>query len=121
MTKRIPVCDAGDLQPGERTIIEHRGREIGVLNVEGSLYAIENTCPHLGGPVCTGKVGKEVEAELVGTGRRPKEQFGDMPTVACPWHGWEFRLETGEHVGDPSVGVRTYDVEMIDETVYLKL
>jgi nitrite reductase/ring-hydroxylating ferredoxin subunit len=121
MTERVSVCAAADLPEGERTIVEVGGREIGVFNVDGEYYALENDCCHLGGPVCTGKVSREIEAEFPGPGKRVKEQFSDNPTISCPWHGYEYELSSGEHIGVGEPVVDTFDVGVEDGTVYVSL
>jgi nitrite reductase/ring-hydroxylating ferredoxin subunit len=39
----------------------------------------------------------------------------------CPWHGWEFDLDTGRHCGDPKYRLRPIDVRVRDERVYVTL
>src|SRR5207245_179427 len=55
--------------------LQAEGLSIALFNVEGSFYAIDNTCTHRGGPLGEG------------------ELKGD--TVACPWHGAHFNVKTG--------------------------
>ena len=117
---RVEVCPVEDLQPGDRRLVEIEGSIAGVLNVDGELYAIENECPHQGGPVCQGKVQPELVAEYEAPGERVTERQGDRPVIACPWHGWEYDLATGDHLGVPDVGLTTFDVIVEDETVFLE-
>ena len=69
-----------------------QGREIGIFNVDGNLHAVLNRCPHRGGELCKGDVLGFVNAE------RPGEVRLDATVkfIVCPWHGWEFDIETGE-------------------------
>ena len=119
MSERVAVCSAADLPEGERRIVDVEDREIGVFNVKGEYYALENDCCHLGGPVCTGKVSREIVAEYPGPGQRVKERFSDNPTISCPWHGYEYELATGEHVGVGEPVVNTYDVVVEGGTIYV--
>ena len=41
--------------------------------------------------------------------------------LACPWHGWEFDLLTGESLSDPRIRLRRYPVEVEDDTIYITL
>ena len=41
--------------------------------------------------------------------------------LACPWHGWEFDLTTGEMIADERIRLRKYPVEVRDGTVYVTL
>ena len=71
----IPVAKVSDVAPGSATTAVVDGREIAVFNVGGAFYALDNTCPHQGGPLAEGWV--------------------DALTVTCPWHAWRFRLDNG--------------------------
>jgi nitrite reductase/ring-hydroxylating ferredoxin subunit len=96
-----------ELPPGSRRIVDADGRSIGVLNVRGRLYALRNSCPHQGAPLCLGKVGGTKVAT------RPYEyEYGrEDEIIKCPWHGWEFEIATGRSVFNPhKVRVKTYDV-----------
>lgn len=117
----VEVADEASLEPGERELVETARGEVGVMNIEGEYYAISNTCPHMGGPVCTGKVTGALLGEWKGAGERVEERFADEPAITCPWHGWDFYLSTGKHVGDDSIAVPTFDVVVEDGTVYLNL
>lgn len=110
MNDREFVAPADELEPGDRTIIEVGGMEVGVINYEGEYYGIQNVCAHDGGPVCKGLVQGTLEAKWPGPGERVNEYFSDTPAIACPWHGWEYDLETGDHIGDPTISLRTYDI-----------
>ncbi|MCA1667024.1 MAG: Rieske 2Fe-2S domain-containing protein [Thermomicrobia bacterium] len=44
-----------ELPPGARKIVELAGRSIGVFNLGGEFFALRNSCPHQGGPLCTGR------------------------------------------------------------------
>ena len=94
---RYVVAPVEDLPPGERRIVEIDRRSIGVFNVDGRFFALRNRCPHQGGPLCEGQVLGAVESSGPGDfqfdpGRR---------ILACPWHGWEFDLATGQSWCDP--------------------
>lgn len=121
MTDRVRVCAAADLEEGDRRLIEVDGQEIGVLNVDGELYAISNVCAHMGGPVCEGKVQGKLVGEYVGPGKRVEESFSDELAIACPLHGYEYDLETGVHLGVDDISVPTYDVVVEDGDVYVEV
>ena len=121
MSGRVHVGAVDEIGPGECAVVEIDGREIGVRNVDGELYAIDNHCPHRGGPVCSeGSVRGALEADWPGPGERSEEYYADRPAIACPWHGWEFDLETGVHLGDSTVSVPTYAVTVEDGEVFVE-
>lgn len=121
MNDRVRVGSADDFGPGERRIVECDGQEIGVLNVDGEYYAVENECAHMGGRVCKGRIGDALEAEFVEPGERVEEYFADEPAITCPLHGWEYDLETGVHLGDDDISIPVYDVVVEDGAVYVEL
>ena len=45
----IPVAKVSELQPGQCLSIELRDVGIALFNVDGDIYALDNTCPHAGG------------------------------------------------------------------------
>jgi nitrite reductase (NADH) small subunit len=121
MSDRIAVCGVGDLPPGERELVRTPRGSVGVFNVDGTLYALRNDCCHLDGPVCEGAIKRELEATYPGPGKRIQERVTETPTIACPWHGFEYRLESGEHLGDEDIVLETYEVAVEDGTIYLEL
>lgn len=116
---RIAVCDRDALGTNDRKIVSAQGRDIVVIDIDGALYAVSNTCLHDGGPLGQGSVHGSLEREITESGEPDREYFSDRPTIACPWHGWEYYLESGEHVGDDDIVLPTYEVEVEDGTVYV--
>jgi nitrite reductase (NADH) small subunit len=110
--RRYVVGRTADIPPGKRLIVDVAGRSIGVFNVGGTFFAVRNSCPHQGGPLCLGRtVG-------LATSARPGaiEYSREGEILRCPWHGWEFDLATGRSVFDPSrTRVRSYPVEIVAE------
>jgi nitrite reductase/ring-hydroxylating ferredoxin subunit len=94
---RYVVARAEDIAEGERLIVEVGGREIGVFNVGGDYHAFLNRCPHLGGPLCQGDVVGLLESDGPGSMRIDSSR----KFLMCPWHGWEFDMQTGESWWDP--------------------
>lgn len=113
---RHVVAKLDDLPPGSRVIVEIAGREIGVLNVSGELYAIRNRCPHQGGPLCSGHVLQAVSSTAPGEYRLDPARH----MMRCPWHQWEFDLRTGQSWFDPQkVRVKAYEANVVSGTSLL--
>ncbi|MCW5605420.1 MAG: Rieske (2Fe-2S) protein [Burkholderiales bacterium] len=93
--KQISVGKAADFPIGKCTIVEIDGREIGIAQLKnGEFRAVRNHCPHKGAPVCKGFIsGTMLPGEVGGLvyGR-------DGEILVCPWHGYEFDLNTGKLV-----------------------
>jgi 3-phenylpropionate/trans-cinnamate dioxygenase ferredoxin subunit len=107
---RHVVGRAADLGDGERLIVEVAGRSIGIFRVDGRLYGLRNRCPHAGGELCRGRLLGRLSS------RAPGHYEHDLrrPLVRCPWHGWEFDLQTGASVVDArALRVRPYEVQEV--------
>jgi nitrite reductase (NADH) small subunit len=103
-----------------RKIVDVGGREVGVLLHEGRFYAYENRCAHQGGPVCEGRILGRVEAVLGDDKTLLGETFSTTTThLVCPWHGFEYDLETGECAADRRLRLRRYDVLVKGDDVYV--
>jgi len=99
-----------EIPPGERKIVEVAGRSIGVFNVGGEFYALRNTCPHQGGPLCQGRLTGFVSARV--PGEYSYTRHGEI--LRCAWHGWEFDVKTGQSWFDPvQTRVRAYPVSVV--------
>ena len=111
---------------GERSAVVAEGRvlvavgdvEIGVFAVDGALVAYENRCPHQGGPVCRGKVLARVVDDEAGI---YSEQVAGSADLSCPWHGWEYDLRTGRHIGTDRVALRPVPVVVEEDQVFVEV
>ncbi|HCU72530.1 MAG: (2Fe-2S)-binding protein [Chloroflexi bacterium] len=114
----LVVCEAADLLSGGRIEISgavHFG--VTVFNVDGELYALLNHCPHMGGPLCRGRIRPRVSSDAVG--RWDFDREGEV--VKCPFHNWEFDICSGQALHDSRLRVRRYPVEIRDGKVVVKL
>ncbi len=100
----IDVCPVQDLPPGTTKTVYLDGKMVGIFNVDGQLYAINNRCTHARGPLSEGTVAHE----------------GDTCTVVCPWHYGKFDLKTGKPLdGVVNKPVQVYQVEVRDGVIYV--
>jgi nitrite reductase (NADH) small subunit len=101
------VIPKSELGPGGRTVITVRRREILVINDDGRPYAIFNRCPHHQAPLALGRLAGTSRACPVGT-----FEFDPAHRVMrCPWHHYEFELESGRCLADPDrYRIATYPV-----------
>lgn len=76
------VMAADDLRPNKPTRVEADGVAIVLVKTKDRIYALTETCPHLGGPLSEGKL------------------VGDA--IQCPWHGSQLALEDGHVVNGPA-------------------
>lgn len=103
------VCDFED---GGRKIVDVNGKSVGVFRVDGRFYAIRNRCPHQWGPLCLG----DFAPRAVSSGPGDVHMAPGPPLLACPWHGWEYDLATGQSFLGPGRGLApalSYDVNVL--------
>jgi nitrite reductase/ring-hydroxylating ferredoxin subunit len=93
MAEFVRIASIDELPAGRARLVEVNGKEIALFNIDGSYHAIDNTCTHVGGPLC--------EGELDGT------------EVTCPWHGAVFDVTSGRVLGPPAPeSVSRYNVRV---------
>ncbi len=88
----VKVATMEELEEGVRKLVETESKRIALFKVDGKFYAVDEVCPHRGGPLSEGDI-EDCE-------------------VVCPWHGWRFNLETGISPVNTSVKVDTYAVKV---------
>jgi nitrite reductase (NADH) small subunit len=112
----VRVGSVDELRRAGCRVVEVDGRAVGVISVGEEFFAVSDRCPHMGASMSAGSLsGTLVAAD-------PHEYvFGKEDRVLrCPWHGWEFDLETGRSLLEPHRnGLRTYRVTQRDGDVVL--
>ncbi|TNJ65991.1 Rieske (2Fe-2S) protein [Paenibacillus hemerocallicola] len=104
--QRHIVAKQSEITPGTKKIVEAGGRSIGVYNVNGHYHALRNVCPHQGAELCKGLVTPLVVSS--GPGSFEYDREGEI--VRCPWHQWEFDIQTGCMIVDPAMRTKSYEV-----------
>jgi nitrite reductase/ring-hydroxylating ferredoxin subunit len=89
MAKRIDLCDAAEVAPGNALRVEADGLTLAVFNVDGDFYVTDDMCTHGPGSLSEGYI------------------EGDV--VECNFHNGQFNIKTGEVVSPPCmIPVKTY-------------
>lgn len=91
-----------DFPEGQGILVEKEDKQIAVFNQNGKLFAIDNVCLHKGGPMADGYVDKN-------------------NIVACPWHGWQYSIETGENQLNKNMKLSTYKITEKNGKVFLEI
>lgn len=115
--QKVAVAQVSELPVGERKIVTVDGKSIGVFNVNGDYVAVLNVCPHELAPVCLGRVTGTTSASTPG---EPLKWGRDGEILACPWHGWEFDLKTGQALADKR-HLRMYPVSVEEDVVFVEV
>jgi nitrite reductase/ring-hydroxylating ferredoxin subunit len=97
----IEVGPVSEMTPGSVRVVAAGDREVAVFNTREGLYALDNTCAHLGGPLADGWVADGL--------------------VTCPWHWWRYELATGRRRGSDVIGVSTHPVSVREGTVVVEV
>ena len=115
------IGELKEFADGDYRVLRVDDFEFGVFRQGGRVVAYENYCPHDGGPVCQGKVIPRVEEELAPDKTSRGLRFSKSRNVVCPWHGWEFDIETGRHCGDGRWRLRPVEIQVRDDRIYVTL
>lgn len=92
------------------------GRTVGILRHGDEIHAFSNRCPHQGAPMCRGQAaGTMLPSE--------PDEFNfamDGLIVKCPWHAYEFNVQTGESMcGIMRAKLPIYQTEIRDQDVFV--
>ena len=101
MANFVKVCKTSDVKPGSGRSLDIDGKAIGIFNVDGKFYAINDVCGHRGGPLGEGEM--------------------DATTVICPWHGWRYNVTTGENELLPNLPTQKFEVKVEEDDVLVDL
>lgn len=106
---KVVIARLDEFPAGDRRIVTVGNRSIGVFRVGDRFHALRNRCPHQGGPLCVGHVFRRAVSDQPGEVR----YLDEAPMIACPWHGWEYDMETGQsYVGPGESRVKAYEVSV---------
>lgn len=102
MGKFVKVASKSEIADQSAKLVEIEGKRIALFHLGGEFYALDDTCPHAGGPLSEGSIeGEEVE---------------------CPWHGSRFNIITGEVTGPPALdNIANYNVRVTDDGIEVEV
>ncbi|MFW2390140.1 MAG: thiamine pyrophosphate-dependent enzyme [Polyangiales bacterium] len=95
----LKVLELEELPEGRVKPVTCKHRTLCLTRFEGQFAAMDNKCPHQGGPLGEGSI--------------------ENGWLRCPWHGWDFHPLTGKPPGGFDDGVETFPVEVRDDGVYV--
>jgi nitrite reductase (NADH) small subunit len=101
LARWVRVASENDVSVGNSKGVSVEGKEIGLFNVAGEFYAMDNLCPHRGAPLSDGRM---VGAQIV-----------------CPWHGWAFDVQRGALMMDPTRCQKVFPVKRKDGDVFVDM
>jgi nitrite reductase (NADH) small subunit/3-phenylpropionate/trans-cinnamate dioxygenase ferredoxin subunit len=93
MAEFIDVTGTDEIPIGEGRAFPVNGKMIAIFNDNGSFFAIDDFCPHMGASLADGWLEKGC--------------------VACPWHAWRFQLSDGAWLDNPKIKAATFQLRVI--------
>ncbi len=93
------AAGTNDLPDGRVRSVVCGLRTVCLTRYKGTYAALDNRCPHQGGPLGEGSI--------------------ENGYLRCPWHGWDYDPLTGRPPGGYDDGVETYPVEEREDGVYV--
>jgi pyruvate oxidase len=93
------LLELDELPEGRVKPVTCKHQTLCLTHFEGEYGALDNKCPHQGGPLGEGSI--------------------ENGWLRCPWHGWDFHPLTGRSPEGLDDAVRTFDVEVRDDGVYV--
>ena len=97
----VNLIEATAVPTGQAAEVVANGRIFAVFNVDGQFRVIDGICPHAGGPLGKGMLRGHI--------------------VTCPWHGWQFNVESGHHCLNQRLCQKTYDSRVENNQVVIDL
>ncbi len=89
-----------DFPPGTSKSVKVGRKTVALFHVSGKFFAINNICPHEGGPLAKGKLKGYI--------------------VGCPWHDLQFDVRTGFGTEGGGYCVASYDVQVRDGEIFIR-
>jgi nitrite reductase (NADH) small subunit len=99
----IRIATTDSIPPREGRAVQVGDREIALFNLGSRFLAVDNRCPHRGGPLADGIVAGNA--------------------VVCPLHAWKVCLERGtvERPGDVAECINTYPAKVESDIVWIAI
>jgi len=97
------VAKVGDLEEGRAKVVSAGGTPLALLLADGVYRVLGNVCRHRQGPIGEGFVD-------------PQER-----TITCPWHGWQYDIDSGQAKLNPLAKLPTYKVEVVGDEIRVTL
>ncbi|MEL6256273.1 MAG: thiamine pyrophosphate-binding protein [Bacteroidota bacterium] len=92
--------DSAELAEGRVRTVTAQHKDLCLVHFEGKFCALDNKCPHQGGPLGEGSI--------------------ENGLLRCPWHGWDYHPCTGKAPGFDD-GVETFPTEVREGSVYVQM
>jgi len=97
----VTVAKVGDILDGQGAAYVVGEKVVGVFNDGGVYHAINDLCPHMGASLADGQLQDGV--------------------VACPWHGWRFRVSDGTWCDNTRIKTDNYEIRVLGDEIQVRV
>lgn len=111
------VAKVNEVSPETPKVVTIDGKQIGVMQDGDSYHAVLNFCPHAGAPICQGRISGAVVCDEAGAMTYDQQRR----VLRCPWHHWEFDLETGRALLPIRERIKVYPVRVEGDAILVRV
>ena len=97
----VRVAGMSDVPLGKAIAVRVEDRSVALFNHEGTIYATDNQCPHMGYPLIRGRARNGV--------------------LQCDWHGWSYAMAGGGCFTGGCDDLDTFPVEVRGDDIHVKV
>jgi len=99
MGEFVEVAKLDQIAPGGSLVVEVSGVSVALFNVDGAIYALDDSCAHAGASLAGGKIEGRI--------------------VTCRAHGLKYDITNGYVGGVPGYGVAAHEVRVVNGKVHI--
>ncbi len=100
MSEFVTVAKVGAIPAGQGGTFAIGDKLVAVFNRDGTYYAIDDLCPHMGASLGAGQLDEE-------------------GAVTCPWHAWRFDICDGTWRDNPRLKIPSYPVRVQGDEIQI--
>lgn len=93
----VAVASVSEIAPGQIRGVDVGATKLVICNYQGQIHVLDGVCSHARGPLCRGEL--------------------DGRYLVCPWHGWEYDVETGQCEIEPTLSQKKFAVKIDGDTI----
>ena len=101
MADFVEAAQLEQIAPGQSLFVYVGETGVALFNIDGTIYAINDTCLHQGSSLAQGRLNGKI--------------------VTCRAHGWKYDVTTGRMTLNPDTGVASYPVEVVDGKIMVAI
>lgn len=99
MANVVEAAALDRIAPGTSLVVQVSGTSVALFNIDGTIYALNDSCAHAGASLGAGKI--------------------EGTTVTCRAHGLKYDITNGYVGGVPGFGVTAYEVQIVDGKILI--